>query len=494
MRRLRVAIDPLISPAHRPELCWTWRTILTGMGYGWDEAALDAADLDLAHAVDPSSTSARVVIVADPAGWCAPGQRRIAGLQEADGVTSLRFEQESVAPRLHRRHGGVVCQRDLAFDVYWLATGQQEPSWPRNAHGIHDLTGSPLVQEDVLRQASASRIVRAIESLLVKAGVPAPESPWPNRCQAAMCTGHDVDYPEPVPVIEPARIVARQGAAGLATAAAVATGRRHHWHFLSWVALEAEVGLRSAFYFCTRQGSLIQRAMGTPDPFYDVRAPRFRALFGQLRDAGAEIGLHASYRACESPDAIGREKAILEDAAGVEVVGNRHHYWRLNPENPAETLRFHERAGFRYDCSITFDRYLGWRRGLAWPFHPFDPVERRPLATLQIPTGWMDDQLFGQAAHNPGDREALLDALAAQVLAVRGCLMVDVHEYVFDEALYPGWAAAYRHILEQFASRTDVWCATPAEVMHHWTTRCHALITSSHGLEDRPVTPASAVA
>lgn len=479
---VRIAIDPGLAASHGPEIAWTWRTLLSGIGHSWQQVPHDVP-CDIAYVRDPATCLAQVVVRANPTGWEQASTRRIASCGRTDELTWLRFDgEETVANPVTRLDGRIVCDRDIAFDVFWSASGLEEPNWPRVAHGIFDLDASPVVGQDVLRQAVASAIGCAIERWLTEAGCPEPQPRWPAGKRMAACTGHDVDYPEIVPGIEQLRLLARRGASALSPAWDLVRGRRHHWHFQSWVDLEATVGMRSAFYFVTRQGSLIERALGTPDPFYDVRSRRFHDLFRALSDQGVEIGLHASYRACEAQDTIAREKAALEEASGVEVVGNRHHYWRLNPNDPAETLRFHERAGLLYDCSLFHDRYLGWRRGFTWPFFPFDRSERRPLATLQIPTAWMDDQLFGQARYNPGPIDTHLDALVDRVARHGGCVMADVHEYVYDPVLFPGWAQAYRGLLDRLAARGDVWFARPADVARHWVGRAAALEAASEGL------------
>jgi hypothetical protein len=263
----------------------------------------------------------------------------------------------------------------------------------------------------------------------------------------------------------------------------VARGRLSTWRFDSWLRLEAAHGARSAFYFVARKGSLREYVTSTPDPFYDIDAPRFRALFRQLTDQGAEVGLHASYRAYESAERFAAERAKLEAATGAPVVGNRHHYLHLDPDHPEETLLLHEQLGFRYDSTLGHERYLGWRNGLAWPFFPFHQRERRELDTLQLPFAWMDSQLFDHAADNPGDPAKLLAALADRAQEQAGCLVVNIHEYVFEDVLFPGWSAAYAGLLEDLSSRGSFWIDTPAAIAEHWRARADSVVAASRGLD-----------
>jgi hypothetical protein len=376
----------------------------------------------------------------------------------------------------------VICHRDLIFDVFWLVTGQEERYWPKDKHGFYDLTGTVTLREQVLQQALASQIGLWLEKKLLDLGYPPPMPRWPHGKQAAAAVGHDVDYPEVKRWLEPLRIVLRRGWQGVSPALAVLAGRRSHWQFSAWVEMERRLQTRSAFYFVPRRGSLLDYATGTPDPFYDVTSERFQNLFRYLTEEGWEVGLHASYLAYQSREKFAAEKRQLEEASGRPVVGNRHHYWHLNPNDVEETLLIHEQIGLKYDASLIHNDYMGWRRGMSQPFFPFHQAQRRALKTLQIPTAWMDDQLFGLRAHNPGDRLAVLRALVSRTAEQRGCLLIDVHDYVFDDALFPGWAQTYHHLWEHLLEREDFWIGTPAQIAEFWTARHVALVQASRGL------------
>ena len=129
------------------------------------------------------------------------------------------------------------------------------------------------------------------------------------------------------------------------------------------------------------------------------------------------------------------------------------------------------------------ERYVGWRRGLAWPFFPFHQKERRELKTLQIPTAWMDDQLFGHHQDNPRDRLEIARSLVDRAAKQGGCLLIDVHDYVFDEVLFPGWTSTHRDLWEYLTSRSDFWIDTPCHIADHWLERYTSIMQASDGLE-----------
>ncbi len=481
--RLSITIDPALAP-YRPEVCYTWRTLLAGMGYAWAEEPWGDSPVDIAYAVDPAAAPpAHLLVRAEPERWARPGMFMLTGVEAESGLTHPCFAGER-AQRSARtlQHGQMLVERDVIFDIFWLLTGQEEGQRPKDRHGYLDLSGTPTIEHGVLRQALASALGSEFEQLLGDLGFGPGAPRWPHGATMAAACGHDVDYPEIIRWLEPLRILARQGRRGLRPAVAVVMGRHSHWHFHSWMELERRFGTRSAFYFVARKGSLREYATGLPDSFYDVNAPRFRALFRELAAEGWEIGLHASYLAYTSAEQFAAERTALAAASGQPIAGNRHHYWHLDPQDPEATLLLHEQVGFTYDASLTHNRYLGWRRGSSWPFYPWHQGERRALRTLQLPTAWMDDHLFGQRADNPGDRQALLHSLADTTASQGGLLLVDVHDYVYDDTLFPGWAAAYRELWAALFARRDVWFATPGAIAAHWIERQATLTRASSGL------------
>lgn len=479
---ITLAIDPALA-AHRAEIGYIWRTLLTGMGYGWREQPWDSERVTIAYTAGTTQTPpAQIVIHAQPDRWANPAQVRLLGAKQWDGCDLPLLAGDQADAQLTTSDSTLHIPDDPIFAAFWLLSGYEEERYPTVKHGYRDLTGAPMLEQGLLRRALASAVGCWLAHLLQHCGLPPGLPRWPNGAELAATCGHDVDYPEVVRWLEPLRILLRQGVRGLVAAVDVISGRRTHWHFRSWMELEERIGARSAFYFVARQGSLLEYATGLPDPFYDVQAPHFRALFQEISAAGWEIGLHASYRAYTDRTLFAAERARLAAASGQPIDGNRHHYWHLDPQQPEQTLLMHEHVGFRYDASLTHNRYLGWRRSSVWPFFPWHRGLRREIRTLQLPTGWMDDHLFGQKQFNPGDRQTLLAELRETVIRHGGLLLVDVHDYVYDGKLFPGWAATYRALWEDLAARGRVWFATPAAIAEHWRQRAAQIAAASEGL------------
>ena len=484
MKRLRVAIDPRLKEIYNPEICWVLRLLLSSFGWCWEEVFGNSTECDIAYFLDfDRAPKCRCFIQANLPLWQNRSKIRLDNIKESSGCAYPIY-----TGGYHHQHnyenenGCIIIPRDIIFDIFWLVTGQEELHWPSNKHGQFDLTGTILTKKQILRRALASDIGLKLQEYILQWELPLPIPRWPGNKQAAACMGHDVDYPEVIRWLEPLRIIRRQGIQGIRPASSVLFGKKDHWNFESWVKMEKSLNIHSAFYFVARKGSLLKYASGTPDPFYDIWDNRFRQLFKYLQSEHFEIGLHASYLAFESRDNFETEKKSLEEASGQRIDGNTHHYWHLNPKDPESTLLVQQEIGLKYDTSLVHKRYVGWRRGISWPFFPFYQKERRELEILEIPVVWMDDQLFGDRQDNPGDRFEILRALTDTALKQGGCIMVDIHNYVFDEILFPEWAKTYRKLLEYISSSSQFWVDTPVNIANHWIKRYKSIISDSIGL------------
>jgi len=470
MPRIRIAVDPALKAKFGPEICWAWRFVLSGIGLAWEEVPADSANFDIGYFCnDIPEGKCKIYIRANAAFW-------------QDNSTAGLYEISKNSPI--EKSGRVIFEQDIIFFLFWLLSGRQESRLPKDKHGQVVLAKDERRSKEILALALASDTGLKLEKCLMNSGF-APLVPrWPEGKAMAACVSHDVDYPEIVRWLEPLRIIQRQGLKGFKGSYEIFSAGRNHWNFTRWVSLEKALGISSAFYFMATQGSLYKYATGTPDAFYDIKERRFRGAFNLLNEDGFEIGLHASYRAFESKDKFSGEKLALEEASGREVSGNRHHYLHLNPAAPEETLLLHEKIGLKYDTSLMHERYLGFRRGSAWPFYPFSPQEKREIKVLQLPTVWMDNQLFGYAKDNPGERDEILRSLAKRVAGQGGCFLINIHDYVFDEVLFPDWRDTYVRLWEYLSGRRDCWFERPCVVAGHWAGRYARILAESRGLSE----------
>ena len=486
---LVVAIDRA-QAASIDEAKYVLRTLLRTAGFPvrfvWSDRAAGAADVYYGPGLGQPARL-RIPAVAWP--FASAPRRTPHGVRDDGGLRHLLFDGAPWPPPNDAEHGASVAS-DIVFSGYWLLTGAIEPTYPRSRVDDLDLDASPLVANGLLATPLVSLYAAFLRATFDSPARPALRWEWEAAGgEAAFAFTHDVDYPEIIRPIEVARVLARRGLKGVPLAARVASGASHFWTFREWVDLAARHGTRPCFYFMARQGSLLQYAMGTPDDFYDVRAPRFQRLFAELRDAGCEIGLHASYNAHRSAAVLRHEVGRIAEAAGVECAGNRHHYWHLDPADPNETLRRHGEAGLRYDSSLGLEYYPGFRRGICHPFRVFHPALRRELPTVQLPPAWMDDHFGGRLTRNRiPDADAAAAAIVDAARATRGIVVVDYHSRGMNADFYP----QYGPWLSRFAERRlddRIRGMTPRELLESYLRR-EAQLDAASSDETLPPAPA----
>ncbi len=98
-------------------------------------------------------------------------------------------------------------------------------------------------------------------------------------------------------------------------------------------------------------------------------------------DKGFEFGLHASYDSHLSRKKLKQEKMSLEKAINVEgILGVRHHYLRFRkPETWKSQMGI-----FKYDSTLAWPDYVGYRDGKANPFPTQYGLWEIPLAVMDV--------------------------------------------------------------------------------------------------------------
>jgi hypothetical protein len=236
-------------------------------------------------------------------------------------------------------------------------------------------------------------------------------------------------------------------------------GTDPNWRFDQIVAEERRRGARGSTFFVLA---------GHHDP-HDGPAPetyeRLRPrLVETLRDAGAEIGLHGSYTAADDPSRLADEKAKLEALAG-QVVGHRYHYLRGNPHRNLEPLA---RLGFRYDTTLGFSDFFGFRTGIARPFRPWNFQADQPLDLLEIPLAVMDASLQRYMRLSVRGAAKRVMRLLDWAAEHGGAFAILWHPDRFDPLTSGGWDRLYWRVLEGVQERGGV-CMSAGELSSHST-------------------------
>jgi hypothetical protein len=235
-------------------------------------------------------------------------------------------------------------------------------------------------------------------------------------------------------------------------------GTDPNWRFEQIVAQERRAGAHGSTFFVLA-GHHDPHDGAAPETYDELR-PR---LVQTLLDTGAEVGLHGSYTAADDPIRLAEEKAELEKLAG-PVAGHRYHYLRGDPHRNIAGL------DFRYDTTLGFPDAVGFRAGIARPFHPWDFERDAPADVLEIPLAAMDatlaeERYLGLSAKRA---EPQLTALLDWAEENGGAFAILWHPDRFDPLTSGGWDRLYSTVLEGVRRRGGS-CVSAGELSSHST-------------------------
>ncbi|MDR1523651.1 MAG: polysaccharide deacetylase family protein [Tannerella sp.] len=125
-------------------------------------------------------------------------------------------------------------------------------------------------------------------------------------------------------------------------------------------------------------------------PYYNLRGKDIQSLYSLCKQYDVTVGLHSSYQAGQEPSLILPEKKNLEDAFGIEIRHNRHHF--LSAREP-EDMEYLEKAGITDDYTIGYAGVAGFRLGTSRPVRYINPVTGRLSALMLHPLTVMDGTL-----------------------------------------------------------------------------------------------------
>jgi hypothetical protein len=289
------------------------------------------------------------------------------------------------------------------------------------------------------------------------------EPPRYGDARFAVALTHDVDTPWRWTPIGVRGAAARLRHGALHEAGALARVPLHkarrtdpNWRFAEIAAEERAHGARgSTFYVMAGHG---HRADGAAPEVYDKLRPK---LVDELLESGSEVGLHGSYVAADELGRLAAEAEALRSLAG-SVEGHRYHYLRVDPHRNLVPLGA---LGFRYDTTLGFSDALGFRAGIAHPFHPWDFEKEEPAAIVEVPLAAMDATLAEEryqgltAAAAKPQLIALLDWAAEH----GGGFSILWHPDRFDAPSARGWDRLYFDLLDAVRERGGV-CLSAGEL------------------------------
>jgi hypothetical protein len=336
---------------------------------------------------------------------------------------------------------------DIIYTTYALVTGAFEQAQEKDAWGVVVFANSFLEKGGLLEIPVvglyslylADRIAQQCGKIWER--IPR----WPAGKKYAVVLSHDVDVPFLRPPVgyslrelrtnllkRKDLKTATRSLLGLAKTTMYAlTGRLRspqedpNFCFEQWRKLESSIPSLSCFYVAVTTSADLYAS--SVDVKYDFRHPAMVTALRHALEAGWEVGLHASVNAKEDPSRFKVERQLLESQlGGYRVRGLRHHYWAMDPDTPERTLWAHAAAGFEYDSSLGLNDSSAFRRGIVWPFQPFDRERLQKVPILELPPTLMDGSIFYYPV-TPDEGYRRIQQHIERVFRVGGCVVFDWH-------------------------------------------------------------------
>ncbi|GGG42003.1 hypothetical protein GCM10011378_17910 [Hymenobacter glacieicola] len=208
----------------------------------------------------------------------------------------------------------------------------------------------------------------------------------------------------------------------------------------------ASYGAKSTFFFLPEHRPA---ANGTPNADYKLQKvwPEAAAAIGT-----SEIGIHVSLGAPYHAHLKREEHRLQHLRNGVKAYGIRFHYLQWEPRITPVIL---DTLLYKYDSTLGFAEYYGFRNSYCLPFYPFDFQQGKSFSFLEIPLNVMDATL-----HHPRylqlEPEEILPALTLMFQEIErfgGVCTVLWHNENFDPANENTGPHQFAEIMDYLRSR-----------------------------------------
>lgn len=310
-------------------------------------------------------------------------------------------------------------------------------------------TPEPRLEERV------SELLRDVESDSLDArGFFVRKARWPGAAPLAVCLTHDVDNIER-PWEHVMKTKDRFSPSDLSKAR---KGLLSLYDNIELIAeKEAAEGFRSSFYFLSAHYPL----------------DKVRGVASKLRKRGWEIGLHGDFGTHDSMPEMKRAIDRFWRGTGIHPRGLREHYLRFDFR---KSWRVFETSRFQYDTTVGNTDALGFKLGLATPFHPPDE-DWRPMRLLELPLSLMDTTLWGYLKRT--EEEGLEDVTKTMEVVERteGLFTLLWHQ----EAVRMKGGRVYWKVLKALGRRRDLFVGSGEQLAEWWLAREVPLVLAARG-------------
>lgn len=214
------------------------------------------------------------------------------------------------------------------------------------------------------------------------------------------------------------------------------------WNFKHIIKQETSLGIRSTFYFLSRQGKMDSR--------FTFKNRRIRKLISQLNGDGFETGLHGSYYSIDNIAVMEKQIAEMKNTTGIDPKGIRQHY--LRAEMPI-TLRLQQQVGFEYDTSLGFASHAGYRNSYCYPFKPFDFEKGEMLDIWELPLMLMEVSVLDYQKEGFTELESSAMKMIKEARKFGGFFSLLWHNCRMSDHDCPGVGSFYESFLSKIMQR-----------------------------------------
>ncbi len=208
------------------------------------------------------------------------------------------------------------------------------------------------------------------------------------------------------------------------------------YHFISDFCHQQHIELKFFFLLADRSRFDIN---------VDYRREELHDRILEMREAGAEVGIHPGYRSHSHPSILSMEISRLQAIMEEPVVHSRQHYLKF--ELPLTYRRLLEN-GILHDYSMGFADVPGFRAGTSMPFPWFDLITNTETALLVHPVVVMDSTLQTYLRLTPSQALERIDNLRNEVRLNGGQFTSLWHnETVAERGIWKGWREVWQYCL-----------------------------------------------
>ncbi len=210
------------------------------------------------------------------------------------------------------------------------------------------------------------------------------------------------------------------------------------WKFNYLLNIEEQNNISASYYFMSGGET-------GKDNYYNINNKVLKDIFKRIKSNSSEIGIHGSYNSYNNSEILNNEKSKIDKFS--TVVGIRQHYLRFIVPN---TWNIQEKCNLKYDTTLGYAKYAGFRAGICTPYKPFDVLNKRVINILEIPLIVMDGTISEEQymGLKPQEAKEYVKELINKIIDVNGIFSLLWHNSSLDEnSFWKEWIEVYEDIV-----------------------------------------------